>query len=299
MKKSKLNILFTTQNLQQLAGSKTHAVTLAIAAKHAGAAVAIASRGPVNGPMFNLAKAAAPVIDYRFLNEAKPDSFDLAIVNQPQDCYNDDVRRTCKRIFQICHGLGQSERPHPDMDHYIAVSEEVFDNLDVEPKTLIRNPINFDIFRPLYQPNNKVYTLAHVSNYKSIPGLSELCDKLGITFLRVKNDPEPWRAMNKADLVVALGRSALEAMACGREVLIYGNRGYMAEPYCDGLASERYYASRMCNFSGRGLGAVVDLDGLETIIRDQRSLQADGEKCLNYVSQHHDSNQIIKQILAL
>jgi Fe2+ transport system protein B len=58
--------------------------------------------------------------------------------------------------------------------------------------------------------------------------------------------------INQSDLVVGLGRSAYDAMACGRCVLVYDYRDYMGEFLGDGiLMPESINKSMQCNCSGR------------------------------------------------
>jgi hypothetical protein len=68
------------------------------------------------------------------------------------------------------------------------------------------------------------------------------------------------KLINEADLVVGLGRSAMEGMACGRPVLVLDSRSYM--PYAmDGLLTPHNVQALLeCNVSGRRyqLEATVD-----------------------------------------
>ena len=58
--------------------------------------------------------------------------------------------------------------------------------------------------------------------------------------------------INQADLVVGLGRSAYDAMACGRCALVYDFREYMNEFLGDGmLTPENFGKAMLHNCSGR------------------------------------------------
>ena len=82
------------------------------------------------------------------------------------------------------------------------------------------------------------------------------CQQEGIRFLQSnKFTDNVWsieELINESDLVVGLGRSAYDAMACGRCVLVYDYREYMGEFLGDGmLTPESIQKSMLCNCSGR------------------------------------------------
>src|SRR5690606_21651388 len=80
------------------------------------------------------------------------------------------------------------------------------------------------------------------------------CIDLGVRFLKAyKYGGAIWNIedkINEADLVVGLGRSAFEAMACGRPVLIYDSRRYF-EACGDGYIKNTLGFSLLNNCSGR------------------------------------------------
>ena len=71
------------------------------------------------------------------------------------------------------------------------------------------------------------------------------------------------KAINDADLVIGLGRSAYEAMACGRPVVIYDHRPY-SKCYADGyLKKECIEESLKMNCSGRRFKYELSSEELE------------------------------------
>ena len=82
------------------------------------------------------------------------------------------------------------------------------------------------------------------------------CQQEGIRFLQSnKFTDNVWAIedlINESDLVIGLGRSAYDAMACGRCVLVYDFRDYMGEFLGDGmLTPDSIGRSMLCNCSGR------------------------------------------------
>src|SRR5690606_35971545 len=85
--------------------------------------------------------------------------------------------------------------------------------------------------------------------------IKHICDKRNLNFTAInKFEKQVWdieNAINEADLVVGLGRSAYEAMACGRPVVIFDHRPY-SNCYADGyLKNDIIEESLKMNCSGR------------------------------------------------
>jgi hypothetical protein len=72
------------------------------------------------------------------------------------------------------------------------------------------------------------------------------------------------KLMDNADMIVSLGRGALEGMASGREVLVYDHRWYMKQPGVgDGLIrSENWPVFATHNFSGRASMKAFTVDDI-------------------------------------
>lgn len=160
--------------------------------------------------------------------------------------------------IQTCHGVfPELEQPSPNADAYVAISEEVKNHLGRSGynSKIILNGINlhrFTTIKPLREKLQHVLSLCHSEAAHQL--LSEACADVGATLsiLDKYNNPvwDVEQKINKADLVVGVGRSAYEAMACGRPVIIFDHREYY--PSCgDGYGKDLLQESIRFNCSGR------------------------------------------------
>ena len=163
-------------------------------------------------------------------------------------------------IIQTCHGyIPQLEQPSPFADAYVAVSEEVREYLQVKgyQSTVILNGIDCNRFCPKTPVSEKLSTvLSLCQSDVANDFIGRCCEQAGIKFLQSnKFTDNVWSIedlINQSDLVIGLGRSAYDAMACGRCVLVYDYREYMGEFLGDGmLTPENIHQSIRCNCSGR------------------------------------------------
>lgn len=164
-------------------------------------------------------------------------------------------------IVQTCHGnIAELEQPSPYADAYIAVSEEVREHLQSKgyrAAAVIANGIDCNRFcqkKPVSPTLQTVLSLCQSDVANDF--IRRCCQQEGIRFLQSnKFTDNVWsieELINESDLVVGLGRSAYDAMACGRCVLVYDYREYMGEFLGDGmLTPESIQKSMLCNCSGR------------------------------------------------
>ena len=164
-------------------------------------------------------------------------------------------------IVQTCHGnIAELEQPSPYADAYVAVSEEVREHLQSKgyrAAAVIANGIDCNRFcpkRPVSPTLQTVLSLCQSDVANDF--IRRCCQQEGIRFLQSnKFTDNVWsieELINESDLVVGLGRSAYDAMACGRCVLVYDYREYMGEFLGDGmLTPESIQKSMLCNCSGR------------------------------------------------
>lgn len=164
-------------------------------------------------------------------------------------------------IVQTCHGnIAELEQPSPFADAYVAVSEEVREHLQSKgyrAAAVIANGIDCNRFcqkRPISSTLQTVLSLCQSDVANDF--IRRCCQQEGIRFLQSnKFTDNVWsieELINESDLVVGLGRSAYDAMACGRCVLVYDYREYMGEFLGDGmLTPESIQKSMLCNCSGR------------------------------------------------
>ena len=161
-------------------------------------------------------------------------------------------------VIQTCHGVfPELEQPSPNADAYVAISEEVKKHLQQLGYTsrVILNGINLERYRllqPLHTQLTCVLSLCHSAMANA--ALEKACEGVGTKLIVVDkyNNPvwEVEQKINEADIVVGVGRSAYEAMACGRPVIIFDHRDYY--PSCgDGYVKDRIGESILNNCSGR------------------------------------------------
>lgn len=162
---------------------------------------------------------------------------------------------------QTCHGnIAELEQPSPYADAYIAVSEEVREHLQSKgyrAAAVIANGIDCNRFcqkRPISSTLKTVLSLCQSDVANDF--IRRCCQQEGIRFLQSnKFTDNVWAIedlINESDLVIGLGRSAYDAMACGRCVLVYDFRDYMGEFLGDGmLTPDSIGRSMLCNCSGR------------------------------------------------
>jgi hypothetical protein len=100
------------------------------------------------------------------------------------------------------------------------------------PITRLRQPIEISRFRDLPAPRPRPRRVLVTSNYVDGPRgrlLNEACRRAGygVDWIGTTSRPSafPEHAIAAADIVIGLGRSALEAMAAGRAVYVYGILG--------------------------------------------------------------------------
>lgn len=164
-------------------------------------------------------------------------------------------------IIQTCHGnIAELEQPSPYADAYVAVSEEVREHLQskgYQADAVISNGIDCKRFYPRVPVSPTLTTvLSLCQSDVANDFIRRCCEQAGIKFIQSnKFTDNVWsieELINKSDLVVGLGRSAYDAMACGRCVLVYDYREYMGEFLGDGmLTPESIGKSMLCNCSGR------------------------------------------------
>lgn len=173
---------------------------------------------------------------------------------------------------QTCHGIYPAlEQPVHGMNAYVAISDEVYQHLKNKgfESTIIHNGINCDRYKPNVPINDKLKTvlsLAHSDPANKI--IKEAC-KLANVNLIINNKFKEWKwevdeIINKADLVISLGRGAYEAMASGRNVIIFDKRSYVDLPAIgDGiitLNNVNDYLKNNC--SGRYSNKIYDVNSL-------------------------------------
>lgn len=284
----KPKILLTNFTLGSLGGTQTWVATMAKELANRGADVYL----------------FAGDNDYKIIGTAytkfDPElEYDIALVNHNTCLSALEGVKIKKKIF-TSHGiLPELEQPIEGADFYVGVSEEVQENLKKQGynATVIRNPIDLDVFVPnrafthFPQPLRKVM---YMSNYQGevVKVIEEACKKLGVELqIYGKNNPVPsLKAIHEADLVIGLGRTALEAMSCNKNVIVFDYNG------ADGFVThETILEFRKNNCSGRRYGIKLDADGLVELMKKyDYKLQL-----RKYVAENNSVQKIVNEYLTL
>ena len=242
-----MKILVANNHLSQLGGSETFTYTLI---------EELVSRGyDVEYFTFEFGIVSEKIEKVLKVSFKSKNKYDLILAN-----HNTCVRKLYKfgYIIQTCHGIFPLlEQPSVRANAYVAISTEVQNYLGRlgYPSILIHNGINLDRFKSIKPVNKKLTTVLSLCHSQEANEFVEkACSHLGLIFKNAYKYGDPiWdieNKINEADLVVGLGRSAYEAMACGRPVIVYDNRKYFNS--CgDGYVKDNLGLSLRCNCSGR------------------------------------------------
>lgn len=197
--------------------------------------------------------------------------------------YTKPAGAACKRVLRVAHGIIPDEAGGGGFQ---ATSEEVRDRWGCDGA--IRQPLDLSF----WVPGNSLRTLLTRHSYRGgLDYLPKLAASCGFAYAHLRDEsPEVVRdTLQRSAVVVATGRAAVEAMACGAAVVIADDR-----PYQGPLFDPNPMDAMRRNYSGRGgveatqqnvLGGIADA-------LERGSLRA-------HVEQHHDAREVTRKILAL
>jgi len=166
-------------------------------------------------------------------------------------------------IFQSHGVLTFLEQPpvfNLEISQYLAICEGVKDNLQKhnisENKIqILRNFIDPNIFKETKPISQQPKSLLSISHYLPIEveyNIIKVCNQLGISYKFIGGrhphytQEQMVTAINNSDIIISLGRGAMEAMFCGRIPIIYDYQG------SDGMVTPSNFSRLITqNFSGR------------------------------------------------
>ena len=217
------------------------------------------------------------------------------------------VEIVCKKGFtvQTCHGmLPELEQPSASAHAHVVISDELKEYLASKgfEARLIRNGVNCERFKPITPPNStlkKVLSLCQSDAANNF--LSRCCAKAGVEFCALnKFTDNVWdveKYINDADLVVGIGRSAYDSMACGRCVISYDNRSNNDLGVGDGyLTKDNILRSIRHNCIGRGTGKSFTED--DFVKELQKYDPADGAFLRQFAEQNFNIVRSVDQYLS-
>lgn len=242
-----MKILVASNQLNNLGGSETFTFTLI---------EELVTRGyNVEYFTFKLGLVSDRIEQDLKVSFMSKNKYDLILAN-----HNTCVEKLYKLgyLIQTCHGIfPKLEQPSSKANAYVSISTEVQNHLGALgfPSILIHNSINLKRFQSIKPTNKKLETVLSLCHSEDANAfVKKACTDLRINFLKAyKYGDAIWNIeekINEADLIVGLGRSAYEAMACGRPVLVYDNRRYF-ESCGDGYVKDELGFSLRNNCSGR------------------------------------------------
>lgn len=191
--------------------------------------------------------------------------------------------KRCGQTLIISHGVIPDEKGGDAF-----TSEEVRDYWRGKGP-VIRQPIDLSFWTP--STVEKRY-LTRFSYRDGLGFLPVLATQFGMEYrhLKAQTQQECREVLWQSAIVVATGRAAVEAMACGASVIIADDRGYQ-KPLLDNDTT----GAMQRNYSGRG-GITANEVNVRQAIVDAIQHRPN---YINHVYQHHDAQRITKEIMCL
>jgi glycosyltransferase involved in cell wall biosynthesis len=210
----------------------------------------------------------------------------------------------------VCHGL----LPWPEtplikfhqIQKFIAVDQasqdRLINDLNISSKeiTIIQNGIDLKRFHPSNNNdpsrNKRALVFSNQAQNTSILPLANACSANGIQ-LDIRGSgvdnpiAQPEKTLRKYGLVFAKGRAAMEAMACGCNVILadYGKWGGAVTP-------QNWFDLRVLNFGLRAIDRELDEEAIAGEISNLNWEQA--EQLSKLVSQHASLENMTQQLIA-
>lgn len=165
----------------------------------------------------------------------------------------------------------------------------------------LRQPVDLARFAPrgpIGETPRRVLLLGNNLSVDRRDGVLAAIDQLGLECLELglygaRTTPTPEEEINQVDIVIASGRSIVEAMACGRAAFVYDYLGG------DGwVTGENYEALEAINFAhASSKGAMVTPEALGGRLREYR--QSMGSVNLDLARMHHSAAQHAEELVGL
>lgn len=276
-----MKILLTNYSLASLGGTQTWVKTMAKELTDLGHEIYLFA-GDSNYAILPEYKTIDPSIEY-----------DLALVNHNSCLTALDGLNIKKKIF-TSHGIiPELEQPTEGADIYVSVSEEVQRNLANSgfESFIIRNPIDTERFVPT-KVNQKLTNILYMSNYqgKVLDIIKEASIGYNLQVYGKGEQVDGLGAIQEADLVIGLGRTAYEAMSCGKNVIIFDYNG------ADGIATPASLIHfRQNNCSGRKFGIKLTAEEL----REMFELYSPDLNLRDYILENNNVKNIAQEYLNL
>lgn len=299
-----MKLLLATQSLANAGGSETYLLTVALALERLGHEVGIFTLEP--GEMSELAGRSG--LQVATSEEQLDSGYDAIVVQDGVTSYALAERFPSVGQLFVAHTADYALQYPPQVTGavgaIVALNDRVARRLEALahcPQLIrLRQPIDIRRFTPVGRLPSRPASLTVLSNYlqgERLEIVRQAARDLGMSFavVGVSEGGEPTLSpeehLYRSDVVLGCGRSALEAMACGRAVYVFGHVG------ADGwVTPETYPALEREGFAGLGSNSVADADALRTDLADYEAAMGVANQSL--AVRHHDSGEHAVQLVA-
>lgn len=283
-----MKILVTNNHLAKLAGSETWTYTIVKELQRLG----------YNVDVFTFEKGKVSDKLKGLLVEKPKSKYDLILVNH-NTCLREISNVEGYKIF-TSHGYAcEIEHPEGNVEKYVAVSDEIKEKFFDFNMEIIYNGVDCERFKKTKELNKKPKkVLALSKSFDAYNMIKNACEKAKIQMEHIKNIWDVEKYINDSDIVITLGRGALESMACGRFTIIYDYRPYMNKHLGDGAVTiENIDEIKKCNFSGRKKNIIFNS---ETLYEEIKKYNVDkAEEISKYVRKEFNIKKIVGEYLKL
>lgn len=219
--------------------------------------------------------------------------------------HNVTVHSLYKRgpVVQICHGaILDLELPSVYADFHVGITKEVGNSLYAKgyPNQVVLNGLDLEEKRPLREVNKELKVVLSLCQSEEAGDLlARVCERQGLELLHYNKHKNPTlnieREINKVDLVVGIGRSVYDAMACGRPCIVFDSRGYNGNRGDGYLHPELFDEYIQTNCSGRYRNLTFTE---EDLLREFEQYSAeDGRKLRRLAEEKLDVRQTATELL--
>lgn len=290
-----MKILITNVSLAGYTGTETWTYTISRELARLGHTVHIMTESA--GALAKECAEFATVRPRLYVNRGE--KFQLALINHR--VFVPFVSPYIFRVFTSHSAFAQiCQFPTQGIDRYVAINEEV--RMKKKGAVIIRNGIDTALFSPHRPLSKTLKNVFFLGNPATRPEAYEIVAKACAGKYRLTHIHEGIRntheLINDNDLVITIGRGALEAMSCGRNVISADYRGYMRGFSGGGfIDGETFPLLETHNFTGRNALKVFDAHTLQKEM--ERYDPAVGEKLRARILQDYDVSQTAQQYLGL
>lgn len=286
----KYKILLTNHSLKSMRGTEVYTYFLSKElAKNHDVYVYSPTHGKVSERISEFAK---------IVTEPKGE-FDIILFNH-NNTVRDSLEAKCK-IYTIHGKFVGLETPPDGLGAYVAISNEIAEHYKELNATVIPNGIDTD----LYKPDNSIRSikkLLYSSNYynKLSNKLLLVALSLGMKYQRLGRKRAKFDLvtdLNSADIIVGVGRSAIEAMGCGKKVIVADIRKY-ADFGMDGFIEKtNVEVSSKNNYSGRAFKKPISFFALRKEIKNALNDNSNWER--DWILENHNIANVADKYISL